>query len=315
MVSFIVIGKNEGWRLEKCLRSIKSTAPQELNQPYEIIYVDSRSKDSSIDISKKYADKVIQLTGECNAAIGRNIGAKEAGGNILFFLDGDMELRSGVLKSIIGNDGCLTYPFMSGVEYDYLYDNEWNKVEEKPRRVYKDGEATFEKVTGGLFVIDRTIWEKVGGMDNRFVRSQDYDFGLRVCNIGVKLKRLGALWVNHYTRYYAVRTDSLTVFKYPALLTRKHFLEPNAFHTLFFWNYSAYLLVICVATSLLALNYWLLLPYFVVLLYRSAKVVMRTPTGLGFVRTFYKRFIKDLLFIYYFCTFYPKQPHVDYSVK
>lgn len=312
MISFIIIGKNESWRLEKCLRSIKTTVPQEIVQPYEIIYVDSRSNDSSIYISKNYADKVILLTGECNAAIGRNVGAKNASGNILFFLDGDMELRSGVLTSIIGGDGCLIYPFMSGVEYDYLYDNEWNKVEEKPRRVFKEGEATYECVTGGLFVIERTLWNKVGGMDNRFVRSQDYDFGLRVCNTGIKLKRLGALWVNHYTRYYAVRTDSLTVFKYPALLTRKHFLEPNAFSTLFFWNYSAYLLVLCIVSALLTLNYWLLLPYFAVLLYRAARVVLRTPTRIGFLHILCKRFSKDLLFIYYFCTFYPKQPHVEY---
>lgn len=312
MISFIVIGRNEGWRLEKCLSAVRRVAPKELIQTFEIIYVDSQSSDNSIEISKKYADKVFLVTGECNAAIGRNIGAKEASGDILFFLDGDMELLPGVLPSILDGNGKLIHPFMSGIEFEYLYDFNWNKLDEKPRRNYKEGETMFENVTGGLFVIERTLWNKVGGMDNRFVRSEDYDFGLRVCNTGIKLKRLGALWVNHHTRYYAVRTDSLTVFKYPALLTRKHFLEPNAFRTLFFWNYSAYLLVLCIVSALLTLNYWLLLPYFAVLLYRAARVVLRTPTRIGFLHILCKRFSKDLLFIYYFCTFYPKQPYVEY---
>lgn len=313
MISFIVIGKNEGWRLEKCLNSIKVRATEELSQPYEIIYVDSKSSDDSINLSKLYADKTFLLTGECNAAIGRNVGASEAKGDILFFLDGDMELRTGVLSTIVDKNNKLTYPFMSGIEYDFLYDQEWNKVEEKPRRAFRENDPTFEKVTGGLFVTERTLWQKVGGMDNRFVRSQDYDFGLRLCNTGIKLKRLGTLWVNHYTRYYAVRTDSLTVFKYPALLSRKHFFEPNAFRTLFYWNYSAYMLILCIIATIISFNYWLLLPYLIVLLYRSAKVVQRTPTGLGFAHTLYKRFVKDLLFVYYFCTFYPKQPHVTYK--
>ena len=85
MISFIVIGRNEGWRLEKCFKGIYNFVDEEKITDYEVIYVDSRSTDDSIELSKQYGNtKTILITGECNAAIARNIGAKEASGDFFF---------------------------------------------------------------------------------------------------------------------------------------------------------------------------------------------------------------------------------------
>ena len=187
MISFIIIGRNESWRLEKCLASIRQTATRELNIPYELIYVDSQSGDDSISLSKQYADKTFLITGVYNAAIGRNIGAKEAKGEILLFMDGDMELRKGVLSSLLTDKGQLVYPFISGVEYEYLYDKDWTLKGERIRRKFVEGEDVYEPTSGGLFAIEKRLWDEVGGMDNRFFRSQDMDFGFRMSEKGIPL--------------------------------------------------------------------------------------------------------------------------------
>ena len=168
MISFIIIGRNEDWRLEKCLKSVKTIVQKELSVPSEILYIDSQSTDESVKLAKMYADRTFLITGVCNAAIGRNIGAKEAKGDILFFLDGDMELREGVIKSIMSDDGHLVYPFISGIEYDYLYDKDWNIKGERTRRKYTPGRNAYEITTGGLFIIEKKLWDEVGGIDNRF---------------------------------------------------------------------------------------------------------------------------------------------------
>ena len=312
MISFIIIGKDESWRLEKCLSAIRRQAEIELLQPYEIIYVDSQSTDDSVELAKQYTDKVFLLTGECNAAIGRNVGAKEAQGDVLFFLDGDMELLEGVLSSLFENGNTLPYPFMSGVENEYLHDNDWNFIEIKARRNFTEGHDWFENVTGGLFIIEKELWNKIGGMDNRYVVNEDYDFGFRACGKGYRLFRHGKFWVNHFTRYYSMRTN-LTVYKYSAFLIRKYCINSYAFEDLLKENYSAFLLVISLAILLLFKSLWGLALYLLVLLYRTAKVVHRTPTGLNRMTTFYRRFSKDVLLLYYICTFFPKQPEVTYQ--
>ena len=45
-----------------------------------------------LNIIEEFTKNILVVTGEVNAAIGRNTGAKNAIGDILFFIDGDMEL-------------------------------------------------------------------------------------------------------------------------------------------------------------------------------------------------------------------------------
>ena len=64
MISFIIIGKNEGAKLKKCFTSIVKTINENNIDAYEVIYVDSNSTDNSIDIAKKYnIIKIFKITG------------------------------------------------------------------------------------------------------------------------------------------------------------------------------------------------------------------------------------------------------------
>ena len=115
MISFIIIGKNEGWKITKCIESIFNTIALNNISNHEIIYVDSESIDDSIERVQFFDSvKIFQIRGDVNAAIARNIGAKEAKGDVLFFIDGDMEIIPGFLESVYINGKILSRDFISG---------------------------------------------------------------------------------------------------------------------------------------------------------------------------------------------------------
>lgn len=92
LVSFVVIGFNEGVRLKAALRSVRECAMHE--RLYELIYVDGGSTDDSVNTALGMGVEHI-LGGEKRrrAAENRNLGLAKASGKYVQFLDGDMEMN------------------------------------------------------------------------------------------------------------------------------------------------------------------------------------------------------------------------------
>ncbi|HHU17892.1 MAG TPA: glycosyltransferase [Clostridiales bacterium] len=314
MVSFIVIGKNEGWRLEKCLSSIKYFVNQENISNYEVVYVDSKSTDNSIDIARKYdVNTILLVTGECNAAIGRNIGARNAKGNILFFIDGDMELLPGFWSSIVNDDKQLIYPFISGIERDIRHNNSWEYIDTKIRRKHTKDKDSFEMAVGGLFAIQKKLWEAVGEMDNRLKVNEDIDLGIRLSKLGYRLCRKPQIWVNHYTVETGLRTNTLQAVKYTALLSRKHFFNIQAQLIQFPKHYSSWMLCLCGIISIVLWSFIPLVLYLFFPVYRTIRIKMRTPCAVNVLKTFYKAILRDFLFLYHLITYFPITPSLEYK--
>lgn len=93
-ISIIIPTYNEEEYLPKLLESIKS---QDFTD-YEIIVADAQSDDNTREIAESYGARVVEggLPG-----IGRNNGAKVAKGELLLFLDSDLELSENYLKNVI----------------------------------------------------------------------------------------------------------------------------------------------------------------------------------------------------------------------
>ncbi len=90
--SIIIPAYNEERHIAKCIESL-------LQQNYsdiEIIIIDNGSKDKTRDIAQSYIEKypqkirLIKLSQNMGPGAARNIGAKQASGEILLFLDADM---------------------------------------------------------------------------------------------------------------------------------------------------------------------------------------------------------------------------------
>lgn len=304
MISFIVIGRNEERHLNMCFSSIYTLVKEDNIDSYEIIYVDSKSTDKSVEIALSFDGvRVFSIEGECNAAIARNIGAKEAKGDILFFIDGDMELLSGFLPKVIEN-GKLIYPFLSGLFLDVIHDENWNYLEEKIRsKIKKD---TYQTTTGGLFLIEKDLWNSVGGMDTRQLRSQDFDLALRLSRRGYKLLRKKELLAKHYMISYQKRNNLVTNIKYTALLTRKHIFNKYYWSTFITHQYTT---IICLFSLLCSILFspWVFWVYFVALLYKVLKIKE------NYFNMLWIYFLRDLYFIYSFLFFFPKNIELKYN--
>jgi len=202
VISFIIIGKNEGIKLFNCITSVNETIKHNHLKQTEIIYIDSNSVDNSIDLIKHFDNlDIYKLTNQCNSAIARNLGFKKSKGETLFFIDGDMELIPENLFYFYNlRENKLNYPFISGGFINYYYNKAGKFLSKQEYAPMIEDE--FQVTTGGIFLINRDLWGLVGGMRSVFRRSQDLDFGLRISAKGIKLLRKKQTIANHHTINY-----------------------------------------------------------------------------------------------------------------
>ena len=304
MVSFIVIGRNESWRLEKCFKSILNLVNQDNILSWELIYVDSKSSDNSCSIAKQYEAKTFLVEGYCNAAISRNIGAKEAKGEILFFIDGDMEIVPGFLPQVlINNQSELVYPFVSGIFNDVIYDRDWKYMYTSRRHNLNEGDNDiYQSTTGGLFLIENVWWNRLNGMDTRFDGNEDYDFGLRMNKTGYPLLRKSVLLANHNTLENKMQNIKISSGKYVALMFRKHIVDLPYIKVFVMSQYTTCMMLLSVVCSLFAFHWsWVL--YLLLLLYkirkRNVNLLWKTP-------------LRDMLILMSIIFYYPKKRKLQY---
>ena len=200
MISFIVIGRNEEKNLFKCLSSINKTIKINKITDSEIIYVDSDSSDGSIEIIKSFKDVMaFKIKGDINAALARNVGAKKSKGDILFFIDGDMELIPENFKQYYNKGTLVDGGYIAGNFYHCLYHDNTLISKELYSTVTKDSNKT---IAGGMFLINRDLWFKNNGMRTCFRRSQDYDLAMRMAKSGNKILLRSTPLALHHTIDY-----------------------------------------------------------------------------------------------------------------
>lgn len=311
MISFIIIGRNEGWKISKCIESVYKTIKFNLIYNYEIIYVDSNSTDDSISRIKKFSEvKIIMLVTDFNSAIARNVGAKESRGNILYFIDGDMEIQESFL-SLIFKNGEIVYPFISGQYINYFYDknNELIKMNIYDKSI--QNEDKYKVVTGGLFVIERKYWELVGGMREVYKRSQDIDLGLRLAKRGMKLLRKKELMAIHHTvsyrdkdRMWKMLLNTNAELYGKSLLYRNHIFNKYIYSIIIRNDYSLVFLIFSIIISIY-LNPFFLFLYFFVIFIRAIK--SSKQDFLSFINLFFYFFIRDIKVLVGFFFFFPKK--------
>jgi glycosyltransferase involved in cell wall biosynthesis len=310
IISFIVIGRNEGWRLKKCLNSVVEAIDMN-NLDAEIIYIDSQSTDDSQNVAKSISRvKSFVITGVYNAAIARNTGVKEATGDSLVFLDGDMEINPEFLKLIFDEDQSLKYDFVSGNFMNYYYDSEGNFLKKDYYKKIFCTEDTVQFTTGGLFAIKRKHWEEIGGMKPKFKKGQDLDLGYRLSRKGVFLLRKKERMANHHTIDYK---DEKRLWKsffdgtyvYPrAVLYRDHLTNKYVLKRFMTSDPTIGILVLSVITSLL-FNYWHFILLYPVLTIIAVLYSMRKSGMKGIFSRLINHILRDILNVFAFLLFYP----------
>jgi len=87
-ISVVILTKNEGRNLDKCLFYLD----KQTLKPLEIIVVDAKSSDNTIDVARAYGAKIIVEEKPGGFGYARNLGIKHSKGQIILFLDADIFL-------------------------------------------------------------------------------------------------------------------------------------------------------------------------------------------------------------------------------
>lgn len=185
-LGIVIIGRNEGDRLERCIRSVVGRGA--------VVYADSGSKDQSRERARALGADVVDVTPPYTAAGGRNAGFARLlelhpDVEVVQFLDGDTEVVAGWLddamavlaarEDVTAVCGRRRERFPEASVYNTLCDIEWNTPV---------GETT---VFGGDVMIRADDVKSAGGYDASLIAGEDPDLAVRLRKAtGRKILRL-----------------------------------------------------------------------------------------------------------------------------
>jgi glycosyltransferase involved in cell wall biosynthesis len=190
MLSIIIPTLNEEAALEETL----STLARKFNAiEHEIIVSDGKSKDRTVEIAKKYADKVIVHDGAARQNIpqGRNAGARAAKGDFLVFLDADVRVPEPDIffakaMAYFGGDAklvALTAHLKVLPEMETFPDRVifflLNQFHVLMNNILHNGRAS-----GEFQMIRASAFAKVGGYREDLAAGEDYDLFERLSKVG-----------------------------------------------------------------------------------------------------------------------------------
>lgn len=185
----VAIGRNEGERLKRCLRSIPTGVP--------VVYVDSGSTDDSVSFAQQLgvAVEILSTTRGFTAARARNVGwnrllRDHPALDFVQFIDGDCELAADWIataeQALDAEPGlCAVFGrrrerFPQASFYNALCDDEWNVP------------IGLVQSCGGDVLFRVTALEQAGGYSDDLIAGEEPDLCLRLGQKGWKIRRIDA---------------------------------------------------------------------------------------------------------------------------
>lgn len=194
-IGVVVIGRNEGSRLRRCLESIAGSSDL-------VVYVDSGSTDDSVNMALSMGSEVVPLdmTTPFTAARARNEGSQrllKLAPNLDYvqFVDGDCELVNGWLKTAASYlDSNINVAMVCGrlrerhpeqSIYNQLCNIEW------------DTAIGSTKACGGIAMMRIEAFKATGGYKTGLIAGEEPELCVRVRSIGWQVWRLEAEMALH----------------------------------------------------------------------------------------------------------------------
>jgi GT2 family glycosyltransferase len=190
----VVIGRNEGQRLRRCLASL----PPGLRT----VYVDSGSSDASVATARAARLEVIELSADrpYSAARARNAGLRHLRSSpglapaIVQLIDGDCELLPGWLEPGIA---ALADPSVAIVCGRIAERDVGSSVYNRLCQLEWDGMAVAGGACGGNALVRADAVDAVGGFDEDLIAGEEPDLCLRLGRSGYRIRHLPVPMVIH----------------------------------------------------------------------------------------------------------------------
>jgi len=204
LVSVIIPTKNSAATLDRCLRSVKQQAYNNI----EIIVVDNHSTDETQNIAKEYTKKFYLQGPERSAQV--NFGVSKSIGDYIYKVDSDFVLDKEVVRQCVEKAG-------EGFDTVVVHNSpdttvSWiAKVRKFEVDMYK-----FDITHSSARFVEKSVYKKVGGFNEKITAGEDYDFQNKVNRAGYKTGFIEAealhlgepknLW-KHLKKYYDYGRD------------------------------------------------------------------------------------------------------------
>ena len=206
MISIVVITRNEQDHIGKCLSSI-ATAKARLD--CEVILVDGRSTDRTVDIARDsgVVDSIahIRTSTFFSAALGRHIGGKLAQGETVLFLDGDMEVFATTLEECLKildeSDGSVAG--ITGERTDLLYAG-GEVAATRPGCLGISSVGSIREF-GGAVILKRDALLRAGGYNPAVTAGEEEDLYIRLLEDGGSVLGVPVPLVLHHTELRSQR--------------------------------------------------------------------------------------------------------------
>lgn len=193
VLSVVIIGRNEGERLRRCLESVKNMDP--IGGDVEVIYVDSGSVDNSIALAQGYGAKTLKVeSSRPTAALGRNTGWRVASAPIVLFLDGDTVLNPSFVNNSLPEFedpevaivwGHRREMFPENTLYNRVLDLDW---------IYPPGPSEF---CGGDALMRKAVLEEVNGYDSTLIAGEEPEMCGRIRSRGYEILHVDHKMTGH----------------------------------------------------------------------------------------------------------------------
>ena len=193
LLSVVIIGRNEGQRLRRCLDSV--AAMRDPGGPVEVIYVDSASTDGSPELARALGARVIGVQPERpSAALGRNAGWRAAHAPYVLFLDGDTILHPDFVAAALPHLDAPEVAIVWGHRreiapnaslFNRVLDLDW---------IYAPGRTEF---CGGDALVRREALEAVDGFDASLIAGEEPELCRRLRGRGWAIEHIDQPMTGH----------------------------------------------------------------------------------------------------------------------
>lgn len=229
--SVIITNKNAYKWLDKCLSSLN----QQKFKNFEVIFVDNKSTDDSIEFVKRKFGwvKIVKNNKDLGYACANNLGAKIAKGIYLFLMNTDSYLKKDMfqkLSSILLNHPEYHLMQLDEKQYDkkclpdrYLIFN----MDLFGYPIGTNGKGPIFYADGAGLVITKKLFSRLRGFDEKFyMYLEDVDLSWRARLLGEKIYFIKNIHVYHYTGGTSISTHT-TNRTYITTACRRYHAQKN----------------------------------------------------------------------------------------